>query len=116
MKGSKHSLQHHPHDAALVNAHSFESMGVEARCCALPQHCILPTYEEATLLFAVAVSITIADSVAIVIAIAHHCHHRHQPLPLQSPLTIAAAISVTLPSAIAIAVAFAVNHCCFYHH
>jgi hypothetical protein len=33
LKGSKHYLQHHPHDAALVNAHSFVSMGVEARCC-----------------------------------------------------------------------------------
>jgi hypothetical protein len=33
LKGSKHSLQRHPHDAALVNAHSFVSMGVEARCC-----------------------------------------------------------------------------------
>ncbi len=33
MKGSKHSLQCHPHDAALVNAHSFVSMGLEAVCC-----------------------------------------------------------------------------------
>jgi hypothetical protein len=33
LKESKHSLQCHPHDAALVNAHSFVSMGVEARCC-----------------------------------------------------------------------------------
>jgi hypothetical protein len=33
LKGSTHSLQCHPHDAALVNAHSFVSMGVEAMCC-----------------------------------------------------------------------------------
>ncbi len=33
LKGSKHSLQCHPHDAALVNAHSFVSMRAEARCC-----------------------------------------------------------------------------------
>ncbi len=33
LKGSKHSEQCHPHDAALVNALSFVSMGVEARCC-----------------------------------------------------------------------------------
>jgi hypothetical protein len=33
LKGSKHFLQCHPHDAALVNAHFFVSMGVEARCC-----------------------------------------------------------------------------------
>jgi hypothetical protein len=32
LKGSKHSLQCHPHDAALVNALSFVFMGVEARC------------------------------------------------------------------------------------
>ncbi len=32
LKGSKHSLQCHPHDAMLVNALSFVSMGVEARC------------------------------------------------------------------------------------
>jgi hypothetical protein len=33
LKGSKHSKQCHPHDAVLVNALSFVSMGVEARCC-----------------------------------------------------------------------------------
>jgi hypothetical protein len=41
LKGSKHSLQRHPHDAALVNAHSFVSMGVEAMChpCHSAAHC-----------------------------------------------------------------------------
>ncbi len=41
LKGSKLSLQHHPHDAALVNSHSFVSMGVEARCrpCHSTVHC-----------------------------------------------------------------------------
>ncbi len=41
LKESKHSLQRHPHDAALVNAHSFVSMGVEARCrpCHSAAHC-----------------------------------------------------------------------------
>jgi hypothetical protein len=33
LKGSKHFYQCHPHDTALVNALSFVSMGVEARCC-----------------------------------------------------------------------------------
>ncbi len=33
LKGRKHSYQCHPHDAALVKALSFVSMGVEARCC-----------------------------------------------------------------------------------
>ncbi len=32
LKGSKHSLQRHPHNAVLVNAHFFVSMGVEIRC------------------------------------------------------------------------------------
>ena len=41
LKGSKHPLQHHPHGAALVDAHSFVSMGVEARYrpCHSPAHC-----------------------------------------------------------------------------
>ncbi len=40
LKGSKHSLQRHPYDAALVNAHSFVSMGVEAMChpCHIAAH------------------------------------------------------------------------------
>ncbi len=33
LKGSKHSKQCQHHDTALVNALSFVSMGVEARCC-----------------------------------------------------------------------------------
>ncbi len=32
LKGRKHSYQCHPHDAALVNALFFVSMGVEANC------------------------------------------------------------------------------------
>jgi hypothetical protein len=41
LKGSRHSLQCHPHDAAQVNALSFVSMGVEARCCPcyIAAHC-----------------------------------------------------------------------------
>jgi hypothetical protein len=41
LKGSKHSLQHHPHDAAMMNAHSFVSMAVEAMChpCHSAAHC-----------------------------------------------------------------------------
>jgi hypothetical protein len=33
LKGRKHSWHCHPHDAMLVNALSFVSMGVDARCC-----------------------------------------------------------------------------------
>ncbi len=41
LKGRKHSEQCHPHDAALVIALSFASMGVEARCrpCHSAAHC-----------------------------------------------------------------------------
>jgi hypothetical protein len=41
LKGIKHSLQCHPHDASLVNALFFVSMGVEARChpCHSAAHC-----------------------------------------------------------------------------
>ncbi len=41
LKGRKHSYQCHPHDAALANALSFVSMGVEARCrpCHSAAHC-----------------------------------------------------------------------------
>jgi hypothetical protein len=41
LKGRKHSYQCHPHDTALVNALSFVSMGVEARCrpCHSAAHC-----------------------------------------------------------------------------
>ncbi len=41
LKGRKHSYQCHPHDAVLVNALSFVSMGVEARCrpCHSAAHC-----------------------------------------------------------------------------
>ncbi len=41
LKGRKHSQQCHPHDAALVNALSFVSMGAEARCrpCHSAAHC-----------------------------------------------------------------------------
>jgi hypothetical protein len=41
LKGRKHSYQCHPHEAALVNALFFVSMGVEARChpCHSTAHC-----------------------------------------------------------------------------
>ncbi len=122
LKGRKHSLQHHPHDAALVSKHSFLSMGVEARCCPChsAKHCQHMQRQP---------------------SLHHCCHHsgrchcnchcrlgcrcriRHglrcprrccRPLPLWSP--IAAAISVALSSAITVAVVLAVGHCHFCHH
>ncbi len=119
LKGSKHSLQCHPHDAALVNAHSFVSMGVEAMCC--PCH-----------------SATHYRHMKRQPSLCHCCPHRgrchcnchcgcrlchiahcrcccYQPSPLRSLSTIAAAVSVTLPSAIAVAVALAIGHCPLCH-
>jgi hypothetical protein len=108
----------------MVNALSFVSMGVEARCCPCHstahcrhmkrQPCLCPPHG------------------------CHHCnHHRHLrhrcrlchhrhcccPLPLLSamllwsPSTIAAAVSVASPSAIAVAVAItlAIGHCRLCH-
>jgi hypothetical protein len=130
LKGSKHSLQSHPHDAALVNAHSFVSMGVEARCCpchstahcrhmkrhpSLCQCCPCCSCRHCDCHLCLRCR-AVAIAVAITIAIAHrHCHHR-RPLPSRSPSPIATTISVTLPSAIAIAVALAVDHCHLHHH
>ncbi len=131
LKGSKHSKQCHPHDAALVNALSFVSMGVEARChpchsaahfqhmkrqpflcnghphcglCHCQCHCQLRRRCCCRLC----------------------CHCRCCRLcPLPSPLlsaiavavavTITTAISVALSSAIAVLVALAVGHCRLRH-
>jgi hypothetical protein len=82
LKGSKHSLQCHPHDAALVNALSFVSMGVEARChpskstahlCHMNRQPFL-VMVALTMAFAiaiaVAISVAVADSAAVAVAIA----------------------------------------------
>ncbi len=125
MKGSKHSLQCHPHDAALVNANSFVSMGAEARVSPLPQHCTSPAHEEAThpssllplpwpsplqlpLLSLLLLLSPSPLSIAVAIAVGH-CRrgcccplppmlpsHCRQPLPLPSPLPSAIAIFVTV--------------------
>jgi hypothetical protein len=48
LKGSKHSSQCHPHDAALVNELSLYPWGWR-QGVAHPKHCTLPPHEEATL-------------------------------------------------------------------
>ncbi len=128
LKGSKHSLQLHPHDAALVNAHSFVFMGVEARCC--PCHSTAHRRHMKR-----------QPSLHHCCPRCGHCHcncrrrlhrrphcqvhcrcrHRHhrrhrccRPLPSRLPLPIAATVSVASPSAIDITLA--VGHCRLHHH
>ncbi len=100
LKGSKHSLQHHPHDAALVNAHSFVCMGVEARCrpCHSTAHCQHMKRQPSL----------------------HHCcpcHGRHHcdccpHLRHHHPLHCRPRRHCPLPSLSAIAVAVAIAYCC----
>ncbi len=113
LKGRKHSKQCHPHDAALVNALSFVSMGVEARCC--PCHSTAHRWhmKRQTCL--------------------HHCHpcrgHRHcdrcHHLHCRCQLRYHCHCRCPLPSPLAIAVAVTVDHrrrpCCVavshpHHH
>jgi hypothetical protein len=88
---SKHSLQPHPHDAALVNAHSFVSMGGGGNVLPLPQCCTFPAHEEATLPLSLL------------------------PLPwllsLQSPLPSLLPLLTPLPSPSLLPIAVAVGHC-----
>jgi hypothetical protein len=125
LKGSKYSLQRHLHDAALVNAHSFVSMGVEARCrpCHSTAHCWhmkVPPFGIVVLAMAVALQLPslsllpslsplpLPSPIAFAVAIGHcHCSCRgpspppspprcRQPSLLPSPLPSAIAVSVTI--------------------
>jgi hypothetical protein len=119
LKGSKQSLQRHPHDAALVNAHSFVSMGVEARCrpCHSTAHCRNMKRQPPFVIVALAMAVAFAIAVAISVSVAHHHCCCHQPLPLQlpSPIGVTVFVLLLLPSAIAIAVTLAVGHCRLRH-
>jgi hypothetical protein len=130
-KGSKHSLQCHPHDAVLGNAHSFVSMCREARrrpCHSaahcwqpLPLHSPLPSQSPSPSLWPSPSQLPLPSPIAIAVTIGHcpcrrhrhrhyHHHHRHRrtlPLLLPPPLFITAAISVS----IAITIAVTVGHC-----
>jgi hypothetical protein len=124
LKGSKHSWQCHPHDAALVNALSFVSMGVEARCRPSKSAAHLHRMKRQPFLCNGCPCHGRCHC-------HHHCHlhcrcrlHRRciyrcrcncPPLPLRSLSTIAAAISGALPSAIAVANALAAVHCRLCH-
>ncbi len=100
LKGRNHSQQCHPHDAALVNAHSFVSMGVEARCppCHSAAHCRHMKKQPCLCHHHPCRGHCHCDCRDHL-----HCHHQlchHCRCHCPSPL----------PSAIAVAVA--VNHCC----
>jgi hypothetical protein len=133
LKGSKHSLQCHPHGAALVNAHSFVSMGVEAMChpCPSAARCRHMNRRPSLCHYYPCHGCCHCNHCCHLCCrchLNHHCHHPspvarcHRrcrwPLPLQLPSTIAAAVSVALLSVIAVAVglALAIGHCHLHHH
>jgi hypothetical protein len=96
LKESKHSLQCHPHDAALVNALLFVSMGVEARCCPCHStaHCRHMKRQPCLRHCCPRHGRRHSDRRC---HLCHHCrlhHHRHCRCPLPSPLAIAVAVTV----------------------
>jgi hypothetical protein len=102
LKGSKHSQQCHPHEAALVNALSFVSMGVEARCC--PCHSTAHCWHMKRQPF-------LCNGCPC--HGRHHCDHRchlHHRCRLPCRCRCHRPSPLPLPSAIAVAVA--VDHCC----
>ncbi len=114
LKGRKHSLQCHPIDAALVNALSFVSMGVEARChpCHSTAHrrhmkrqpCLCHRHPRC--------GCRHCD---------HHCHlrclcrlhhHRHCRCPLPLPSAIAVAVAIDHRRRPLCCIAVSHCHCC----
>ncbi len=102
---NKHSLQWHPHGAALGNAHSFVSRG-GGKALPLPQCCTLPAHEEATLH-----CVSYHDG--------HCCHRRCRPHPhcdfrhrlhCRRHCRYCRPLLLPLPSAITIAVAVSHHH------
>ncbi len=129
LKGSKHSSQCHPHDAALVNELSLcpwgwrqgfahpKALHIAATWRGNPS-CMVPLAVAVSFAIAVAISDSIAIAIAVAftvaIVITHRCRRCHRPL-LRLPWTIATTISVASLSAIAVAVALAIRHCRLRH-
>ncbi len=120
LKGRKHSLQCHPHDAALVNALSFVSMGVEARCrpCNSTAHCqhmkrqpCLHHHHPCCGCF----HCNHCCHLQCRCRLHHHCHC-HCPLP--SPLAIAIAVAINPCRRRLCCVAISHGRCCCHcpHH
>jgi hypothetical protein len=103
LKGSKHSLQHHPHDSALVNAHSFVSMGVEAMCCPCHSaaHCRHMKRQPSLCHCCPCHGRCHCDCCCCLRCRHQLCHNRRPRCPLPSPS----------PSPSAIAVAVSIDHC-----
>jgi hypothetical protein len=100
LKGSRLSYQCHPHDAVLVNALFFVSMGVEARCC--PCHSAAHCRHMKRQPF---------------LCNGCPCHGRchlrcRRQLRCRCQLCLHCCCRCPLPSPLAIAIAVAVNHCC----
>jgi hypothetical protein len=93
LKESKHSLQCHPHDAALGNAHSLLQQPLSSLLL-LPSLSLLPSPLVITIAFAIS-----------------HCHWCHWSLPLLCLLLLPLPLPLPLPSAIAIAIVISNHHC-----
>jgi hypothetical protein len=131
LKGSKHSLQCHPHNAALVNDLFLCPWGWKQGVAHPKVLHIAATWRgnpsfmvalAVAVSFAIAIAISDSDSIAVAVAITitvtiaiAHRHCRCCGPLLRSPWTIAATISIALLSAIAVAIALAVRHCCLRH-
>jgi hypothetical protein len=102
LRGSKHSLQCHPYDAALVNAHSFVSMGAEAMC--RPCHSAAHRWHMKR-----------QPSLCHCCPCHGRCHcnhHRHLRCRRQLHCHHRRHCPLSLPLPLAIAIAVATNHCC----
>ncbi len=116
LKGRKQSLQRHPHDAVLVNSHSFVSMGVKARCCPCHSaaHCRHMKRQPSLHHCHPCCGHWHCDCHC---CLRRHCccwlcHHRRcrHPSPLPSPLAIALAVAIDHCRCRLCHIA--VNHCC----
>ncbi len=136
LKGSKHSSQCHPHDAALVNELSLCPWGWR-QGVARPKRCTLPPHEEATLpswlpspwpspLQLPLPSLTLTplpspspsllplqSPIAVATAVGHCCSHR-EPLPPPSLLRCCQPSLLPLPLPSDIAVSIIVGHHSFH--
>jgi hypothetical protein len=117
LKESKNSLQRHPHDAVQVNAHSFMSMGVKARCCPCHSaaHCRHIKRQPSLCQYCHRRGYCHCDRHR---RLCLHCHlccrcRCHCPLPFLSRLAIA--VVVTINQCRRHLCCIAISHCCCRH-
>jgi hypothetical protein len=118
LKGSKQSLQSHTYDVALVNAHSFVTMRVEAMCCPCHStaHCRHMKRQPSLCHCRPCRGHCHCDCCCRLHCCCQlHCHHRchhHCRHPLPTLLLSAIAIAVTIDHCRRRLCCVAVSHCC----